>query len=344
MTSSTPFDDYLAGGESSELVGSATLFQEPTWTPASICVTDRRILFVPTDGGFVDVPRGQVLSIRSRPTTRRGNWELGAQATLVAGLALALLAAGALLVGAGSGPIALFALMATTGTLATAGLTARTAGLLDVDWGPLGSDDDQEREDGLLARTRLADRSTDSSTRTAGLGADHVTACVDRIDASLASIDELIADTVIDDALGDADPIGAVDVHRRYERPAAQFVEAWPLVGWLAVSIALIGVGALLALTAWIPLGLTLAVVLGVASAAVGFDHLPRADDRRIHRERSVVLYLHGGRTVRFRIDDDASIDRELSRLTVGQRAFPPTEGPDVADERTADRAVSTER
>lgn len=332
---STAFDDHLTVGESPVTVGAGALFQEIRWTPAEICVTDHRVLFVPSEGGFVDVPRGQVLSIRSRPTTRRGNWELGAQATLVAGLALATLAAGTLLVGADSGFVLLFALLAGTGLLATAALIARTAGLVGSGSGLLGTD-------GLLARTRLTDRAGGTATRTVGLGADHVAACVERIDATLASIDELVADTPLDDAMGDADPIGAVDVHRRYERPVAQFVEAWPFAGWLA-AFGPIGTGALIAVGAWLPLGLTVAAVLGVASATVGLDHLRRADGQRLHRERSVCLYLHGGRTVRFRIDEDASIDRELSRLTVGRPAFPPTEVPDAAD-RAGDRAVSTER
>ncbi|GAB3690351.1 hypothetical protein GCM10028857_26650 [Salinarchaeum chitinilyticum] len=334
MTNSTPFDDHLAAGETPVADGSSVLFQETRWTPAAVCVTDRRVLFVTEADGFVDVARNQVLSIRSRPTTRPANRAIGAQAALVGGVVLATLAAGALLAGASGPLVPLLALVAAAGSLTTGALVALESGLLGGAAGPL------ERDAGAID-----DES--GTTGPMGLTADHVELAVDRVDAALARLADVLEGTPIDDAVGVAAPVAAVDVHRRHERPVARFVDERPLLQWLAGAVGLVGAAGLAVLGAWIALGLTAATVAGIGLAAFGLDGKRALDDagHGVRRERSVCLYLLGGRTVRFRIDADADIDRELSRLTVGRPALPATDGaPAQLDERPPEQGASPGR
>ncbi|AGN01186.1 hypothetical protein L593_06185 [Salinarchaeum sp. Harcht-Bsk1] len=296
MTSSTPFDDYLAAGESSELVGSGTLFQEPAWTPASICVTDRRILFVPTDGGFVDVPRGQVLSIRSRPRSRRTRAEIASLGLLATGVALAGLAGAAVLAGAGTLLVPVLALLGTIGTLATAALVTRGGGLSESD----------------------------------------ATGALDRIDEVLQRGDEALERF-------DVPPAFSLDGEQR-ERLTG-FVDERPVLQWAAAGLGTIGAGGLAALGAWTALLLAAGVTIGVGAGAVGLDRhrdLQRGDRAR-RRERVVGLQLLDGRTVRFRIDAEATIDRELSRLTARPAASRlPSADVVHAEDRSAEQSAST--
>lgn len=327
-TASTAFDDHLAPGEAPVTDGSSVLFQETRWIPAAICVTDHRILFVTDDDGFVDVARSQVLSIRSRPTTRRANRAVGAQATLVGGVVLATLATGALLAGASGLLVPLLALVAAAGTLATGALAALEAGLIARDAG-------------------RSDREPEQPGRDVGFDAGHVELVVDRVDAALARFAETLDGTRIDDATGAADRVAAVDVHRRYEQPVGRFVDERRLSQWIAGAVGTVGAAGLVVLGAWIALGLTTAGVAGFGLAAYGLDKKRALDDggQGVRRERSVCLYLLGGRTVRFRIDADADIDRELSRLTVGRPALPATDAAvDRIEEHPPEQGASTGR
>lgn len=286
MPNSTGFDDHLTVGESTVTDGSGALFQEVRWTPAEICVTDRRVLFVPTEGGFVDVPRHQVQSIRSRPTTHRANHEVAALGMLAGGVAVAAVAT-LLLAGTASLLVPLFALLGVTGTLATTAIVAR--------------DQTLDADDVASAVGRVDD----------GLGA---------IDAGLAGIDDALTsvDDRLETGLGDVAVRERVDVHHAYEPRVAEAVETHPVAHWAAAGLGVLGAAGLLLLGAWVALGLTAMAAVGVASAIHGLEHVRALDDagQRIRRQRSVCLYLVDGRTVRFRIDDDADIDHELSRLT----------------------------
>jgi hypothetical protein len=199
---------------------------------------------------------------------------------LVGGLVVTAIAAGSLLAGAGSVLVPLLALVGGLGTLGTATILVR-----DVD-----------------------------------LDAGTVAAGVDSIDAALARIDDVVAalDARVDAELGDVDVRGTVDVHRKHEARIAEVVEAHPVAHWITAGLGVLGAAGLLLLGAWTALGLTGAAVAGVALSAYGLAHVRALEDagQRIRRQRSVCLYLVDGRTVRFRIDDDADIDRELSRLT----------------------------
>lgn len=287
MPNSTAFDDHLTVGESTVTDGSGALFQEVRWTPAEICVTDRRVLFVPTEGGFVDVPRHQVQSIRSRPTTHRANHEIAALGMLAGGVAVAAVAT-LLLAGTASLLVPLFALLGVTGTLATTTTIVARDQTLDAD-------------DVASAVDRVDD----------GLGA---------IDAGLAGIDDALTsvDDRLETGLGDVAVRERVDVHHAYEPRVAEAVETHPVARWAAAGLGVLGAAGLLLLGAWVALGLTAMAAVGVASAIHGLEHVRALDDagQRIRRQRSVCLYLVDGRTVRFRIDDDADIDHELSRLT----------------------------
>lgn len=287
MPNSTAFDDHLTVGESTVTDGSGALFQEVRWTSAEICVTDRRVLFVPAEGGFVDVPRHQVQSIRSRPTTRRANHEIAALGMLAGGIAVAAVAIWATFLAATSLLIPLFTLLGAAGTLATTAIVARDL-TLDAD-------------DVASAVDRVDD----------GLGA---------IDAGLAGIDDALTsvDERLETGLGDVAVRERVDVHHAYEPRVAEAVETHPVARWAAAGLGVLGAAGLLLLGAWVALGLTAMAAVGVASAIHGLEHVRALDaaGQRIRRQRSVCLYLVDGRTVRFRIDDDADIDRELSRLT----------------------------
>lgn len=70
------FREYLAADEAVVAVGSGTLLDSSRREPVSIGLTDRRLLSVAGDGGFLDVEYRTISSIRSRPRrplTYRGN-------------------------------------------------------------------------------------------------------------------------------------------------------------------------------------------------------------------------------------------------------------------------------
>lgn len=64
---SAEFEAYLAPGESVVTGSSGSLYDDPYRSDGSVAVTDRRVLFVSEDGGFVDVAHDAIDSIRSRP-------------------------------------------------------------------------------------------------------------------------------------------------------------------------------------------------------------------------------------------------------------------------------------
>lgn len=73
--SSNAFQEYLAPGESVVDAGPGTLLDDSSRTEGSIGVTDRRVLFVADDGGYVDVAQSCISSIRSHPrTTVTSEW------------------------------------------------------------------------------------------------------------------------------------------------------------------------------------------------------------------------------------------------------------------------------
>ena len=289
MTSSIPVDEYLAGGESSVTAGTGTVFQETRWTPAAICITDRRILFVPPAGGFVDVGREHVSAIRSRPRTRRSTADVLALSGVIGGGALAWLAAFALLVVADGLAVPTLASVTIAGTLATAAVVATDARLSGAD-----------------VRETL--------TR------------IDRFLARRASIPPPSRD-------------------RRREELLVTVVDERPVLRWGAALLGTAGAAGLVALGAWSALGLTAAVAAGAWIAWSGRNRhreLVHSGDA-VRRERSVALQLLDGRTVRFRIDADASIDRELRRLTArADGASLPRSGHIAAEERRTERSAST--
>lgn len=63
--------EHLAPEEPLIAVYAATLSENSTWKPVSIGVTDRRMLCVSEDGGFVNVGYDSIATIRSRRRTRR---------------------------------------------------------------------------------------------------------------------------------------------------------------------------------------------------------------------------------------------------------------------------------
>lgn len=282
------FESYLAVEESSVTAGSGTLFQGTQQTVAGICVTDRRILFVPEDGGFVDVPRDQIRSIQSRPTTRRTSREIAGLLLVAAGIALTVLAAGGLLLGSPSATVLVLALVGAAGILATAAIQYFDVGL-----------------DG-------------------GDGA----AVIDAIDAALARVDAR----------------EEVDVHRRNEQRVVRTVEERPLLGWAAALIGTIGAGGLAAVGAWTALALTLAAAAGIAAAVHGGLFVRELGERgeRVTHDRVVSLGLVDGRVVRFRIDAEATIDRELSRLTAERPGDRLPGGRAPAEEGPAEQGAST--
>lgn len=289
MTAEPPaFHEYLAADESPVTVESGALEEGGARTATAICVTDRRILFVTEGGGFVDVPRGAVRSIRSRPQRRHSDRELGALVLSVGGGGLAVVAAGALLVGLG-GPAALALALVVAGGIAAAAALGR----VDV----------------ALERA-------------------HVAAATDRVDGAVREIDAL----------------DGVAVHRRIGERAAAAVDGRPVLSRGALLLAALGVAGLVALGAWTAIALTLGVLCGVAAAGYGAWYVRELEARgeRVHRERDVSLRLADGSTVRFRIDDDATLDRELSRLTATESARAlPADG--VATERrTAEPGASS--
>lgn len=258
---STAFEHHLIPDESPVAVETGTLVEETRARPAAICLTDRRILLVAEDGGFVDVPRDQVRSIRSRATTSRSDRELLGLLLAVGGIALAAIAGGVLLVGAGSATLAA-ATVAAVGTVA-AGAVWR----LDV-----------------------------------SLRGRHVAAATDRIGCRFRQVD----------ALGHAVGLG------RYEDRVAAVVDEQPLVFAAAALVGVAGAAALVALGAWTALAATGGALAGFAVADGGVRSLRalEASGERIRRERAVSLRLVDGHEVRFRVDADATIDRELSQLT----------------------------
>jgi hypothetical protein len=302
MTEPTSFEEYLAVDESAVAVGSGTLFQATAWTPSAVCVTDRRILFVPAEGGFVDVPRRQVLSIRSRPTRRRTGRAIVGLGLLVAGAVLAVLAAWTLST-AGGVAVPAFALLATVGAVATGWLVSSG---VELDGG-------------------------------------QVSAAIDAVETSLGdllgSVDDRFGDRIASRRVP-----GDVAVPPRVESVLVAVADDRPVLRWLAAGVGLLGAGGLVFLGAWTALGLTTMGLAGIGATAQARAYERALEDRdgRIRRERSVCLYLLDGRTVRFRIADDASIDRELRTLTArGPTASFPGDAAS-ADDGPAETGAST--
>lgn len=343
---SRAFDEHLTAGESPVTTGDGSLFRQTWWTPSSICVTDRRILFVPEEGGFLAVPRDRVQTIRSRPTTRRADREIGALLLLVGGVLATALAVAGVLAGSGGLLQPLLATAGAVGVLATAAVVASDAGLAD---GGLAEDvatsviaignalpgapaarnadgfPDADRLPGaerVMASERLPDRESVP-------GQDRVPSA-DRL-RSVSARSKPAA-------------LEGVTAHRRVGSHVADVLDQRPTGYWLAALVGTIGAGGLVAVGAWATLGLTVAAAAGLACATYGLSRVRALGDRgeRVERERSVCLYLIDGRTVRFRIDDDADLDRELSRLTAKGTAGSDGPGRGVADESSADRGAST--
>lgn len=65
--SATEFEEYLAPGESVVTGSPGSLYVDAYRQDGTIGVTDRRVLFVSDDGGFLDVAHDAINSIRSRP-------------------------------------------------------------------------------------------------------------------------------------------------------------------------------------------------------------------------------------------------------------------------------------
>ena len=88
--STDAFETYLAPGES--LVSGATgrLLDASTRSAGVVGLTDRRVLFVTEDDGFVDVAHEAVSSIRSRPRREFSYRELGPAVLAVLGAGVAV--------------------------------------------------------------------------------------------------------------------------------------------------------------------------------------------------------------------------------------------------------------
>lgn len=285
MTGSTAFDQYLSGDESRVAVGSGTLLETADRTPASICVTDRRVLFVSEDGGFVDVPRDHVQSIHSHPSSRSTTGEIWGRTVLAIGVLVAAIAAVGLFVTVG-GPVA-----AVPAALAVVGLG------------------------GAMAIQRSGWQGS----------AEDVTAVVGWIDR----------------ALGRAGVEDAVTTHRRAEKRLGRIADDQPLGFAASALLTIVGLVGLLVLAGTMALALTVGILAGLVLVDYGVRYVRALDRRgeRRRRERSVRLHLVDGRTVRFRIDEAETIDRELSRLTADERPAPTVDVDEASPPSVTERA-----
>ncbi|MFC6717037.1 hypothetical protein ACFQGT_06940 [Natrialbaceae archaeon GCM10025810] len=125
------FGTYLADTESIVDAGTGRLVDGEASTEGEIGVTDRRLLFVSDETGFVDVRYDQICSIRSESRERLTPRGIGVRLFAVSG---ALLAALALLLQAVVTPTGRGSLLAVVavGGFAVAEAVRRTG--VDVDW------------------------------------------------------------------------------------------------------------------------------------------------------------------------------------------------------------------
>ena len=86
------FQEYLAPDESVVEAGTGALLEDAYRTEGFVGVTDRRVLFVSDDDGFVGISQGGIRSIRSRPGTTAAPGGTGYRLVTVAGALLAVLA------------------------------------------------------------------------------------------------------------------------------------------------------------------------------------------------------------------------------------------------------------
>lgn len=111
-------EGYLAPGESVVTWSSGWLYGDSYRSAGSIAVTDRRVLFVAEDGGFVDVAHDAIDSIRSRPRSTIVYRGLGAALVALLGALVAASAFVGLLLLESSALALLFGLLTVSGVVA----------------------------------------------------------------------------------------------------------------------------------------------------------------------------------------------------------------------------------
>lgn len=103
--------EHLAPEETLLTAGPGRLVEPAYRAGVSIGLTDRRLILLADDGGFVDVGHDAVHAIRSRPRTTLTSGELAARAMVIGGVLVATLAVAGLLVLATSYLVPAFALL-----------------------------------------------------------------------------------------------------------------------------------------------------------------------------------------------------------------------------------------
>lgn len=128
------FQEYLAPDESVVEAGTGALLENAYRTDGFVGITDRRVLFVSDEDGFVGISQDGIHSIRSRPGTAATSHGAGYRLVSVAGAVLAVLSfVGVLALGA-SGLASVLALV-TVGGLVSAEYLRRNG--VETDWAVL---------------------------------------------------------------------------------------------------------------------------------------------------------------------------------------------------------------
>lgn len=116
-STSDRFRDHLCANESLVAVGSGTLVEPADQEAVSIGLTDRRLLSVAADGGFVDIGYDQINSIQSRPRQLIDSRGHDYRLLTAVGVVLALVAVGGIAVLTG-GQLASSLALVTAGSVA----------------------------------------------------------------------------------------------------------------------------------------------------------------------------------------------------------------------------------
>lgn len=274
------FREYLAPGESVVDAGTGTLLDDSRRREGSIGVTDRRVLFVAEDGGYVDVAQSCISSIRSHPRTTVSSEEARYRLVAAAGALLAVAAvAGAAVLTASALGTALF--LVGVGGFVLAEHVRRSGPA--VVWTTL-----EWVRERLPGRPRVADPGSPD------LGG------FDRLGVDLGGLEGL---------RGRMRDAGELD-----ERELLTF--AFGGVGLAA----LIGPVALAASLAVLPLALVALGGVGLADYAYRRERVLARDAGSRQREQEVSIHLADGRIVRLRVDAAGRIDRALSRRVGEER------------------------
>jgi hypothetical protein len=124
--------DYLAPEESLVAVSTGALYEQSSWHPMSIGITDRRLVYLADDGRYVTVGYDAIRTIRSRPVTTRNYRKIGSHVLLWCGALLTLLGIVSVIALATTVLVPLLALV-TVGGVVAAEYHRRVTD--EIDWG-----------------------------------------------------------------------------------------------------------------------------------------------------------------------------------------------------------------